>query len=237
MSPKLIYLVTAIRILCSGFVGCKQTDDNRWKRYGYFGHAKYFDKNDIGSGYFEIFIIKIEAGSVTRYGTVQTWGSKYEYDYPRTKDTILVEGHMRIYNSGDTAICYEYSANDSLYKEVFLPMPALAVSIGEHGIISKRLGQVLANLQFAGEYHYQNQLVEFGNDGTVLNFDKFKKYAVRPRLGTLTYRDNRIIETDNGIWKFSKEQGDLTLTKYTEERDDDDIFILSNEKVVLKKVN
>lgn len=235
MSLKFNYITSGILFLSILLFSCSQGQKKEWEHYGYFGSAKYFDRNNVSPDYIEDFIIKIDTGFIKIYGTVQTWGREFKYGLSENKDTLLIEKQLKIYKKGESSICFEYSFNDSIYKEEFTTIPSLETVITSDGIDGKKLGLLLNKLQFAGTYTYQNKIVEFKQDGGTVNFDKFKRFNVRPRLGTLTYYKDRIIETENGIWEFEKSAGNLILTKYSENRDKNEMFLLTNEKAILQK--
>ena len=87
-----------------------------------------------------------------------------------------------------------------------------------------------------GKYKYKDKIINFKENGKVENLESFNNYSIRPRIGTNTYYDDRIIKTEKGIWKYEKKNGNLILTKYLTKRDEYEMFILSNEKIVLEKI-
>ena len=70
-------------------------------------------------------------------------------------------------------------------------------------------------------------------------WEKLSRRAIfpnEPRLGTNTYFDNRIIETENGMWKYEKKNDNLILTKYSTKRDEYEMYILGEPKIELEKI-
>lgn len=221
-----IYLLT---------LSCKQTDKKNWNLYGYFGSTKYFNKDIINSEYIETFIIKIDTNFVTLYGTVQTWGKGLKYNFSSNNDTLLIEKQLKIYKKDDSTILIKYSLDESLHIEKFSSIPNLKSVIDSVGVNSEKLGQLLGNLQLVGKYKYNDQVVEFREDGRVSNFDKFNTFKIRPRLGLFSFYDNKIIETENGIWKFSNNKETLMFQKYSTKRDENEMYILSKDEAILKR--
>ena len=197
--------------------------------------TEYFQRDNINSDYSETLLIKVDSNFVTLYGTVQTWGIKYKYIINDTNDTIRLEKGMKIYNNSDSSFFFEYPYNDKVEKVEFKAISGINKIVNSDGLNSDKLGQFLNELTLVGKYHYKDKLIEFKQNETVENFDKFPKYKIRPRLGTNWSYDNRIIETDNGIWKYEKSNGNLILTKYTDKRDEYESYIISDEKITLRK--
>ena len=172
------------------------------------------------------------------FGTVETWGKEYKYKLNKTKDTIELENNFKIYQkqNNNSIICLKTQVGNKTEIFEYQKLPNLEKIIDNKGINSIILSKYLNKSIITGKYKYKNTIIHFNENSVVENFEKFSSYNVIPRLGTNSYYDNHIIKTNNGIWKYQKQNGNLILTKYSNNRDEFESFILEEEKIELKKV-
>jgi hypothetical protein len=172
------------------------------------------------------------------FGTVQTWENSYSYKLNRTKDTILLGQNTKIYGKIDNhnILYFETNLDNKIKKIEYKKIPNIEKIVEKEGINSVKLGNLLSNLLIVGKYKYKNKIITFNKEGTVENLDEFRNYRIRPRLGTCSYYDDRIIETENGTWKYQKKNENLILNKYSTKRDEYEMYILGNEKIELEKI-
>lgn len=220
------------------FFNCKERNDVQINLNGYYGMSKYFQSKNTTSDYIETFLLKIDNNKIKIYGTVKTWGSEYNYKFNKTKDTIIVENSFKIYRklNSNNIIYFETPIGNKIEKIEYQKIPNIEKIVDEKGINSNSLSDFLNKMIIVGKYKYKDKIINFKENGKVENLENFNNYSIRPRIGTNTYYDDRIIKTEKGIWKYEKKNGNLILTKYLTKRDEYEMFILSNEKIVLEKI-
>lgn len=229
------FVVILVFLLCN----CKKTSDKELNINGYYGLTNYFQSKNTNSDYIEYFLLKIDDKNITIFGTAHRGaGYTFKYKLNKTKDTILLEQNDKIYIKTKNHLLYFHTnLYNKIEKTEYLKMQNLDSIFDKDGINFEKFGLVLNNLIIAGKYKYKDKTIIFNKNGKVENFDEFKNYIIRPRGGTSTVYDNKIIETENGIWKYQKQDGNLLLTKYTNKIEKNgDMYILGNEKIELKKI-
>ena len=221
-------------ILCN----CKGGNDTKINLNGYYGMSKYFQSKNTNSDYIETFLLKIDNNKIKIYGTAQTWGNEYNYKFNETKDTIILENSFKIYrnSNSDNVIYFETRVDNKIEVNKYQKIPNIEKVVDEKGINSNNLSNLLSKIIIVGKYRYKDKIINFKENSKVENLENFNNFRIRPRLGTNTYYDDRIIETENGIWKYQKKNGNLILTKYSNNRDEYEMFILSDEKIELEKI-
>ncbi len=231
---KLHYVAILALVLCN----CKFKNELDLNLNGFYGMTNYFQSNNTNSDYVETFLLKIDTDKVTMYGTVQTWGISYKYKLNKTKDTILIENNLKIFrkNNYSNTIFLETNIDNKIEFIEFQKDSNIEKIVDENGININRLSDRLNKLIIVGKYKYKGKIVNFKENGKVENLEVFSNYSIKPRIGTNTFFDNRIIETENGIWKYQKKNGNLLITKYSNKRDENDMYILSNEQIELEKL-
>jgi hypothetical protein len=217
---------------------CKGENDTQINLNGYYGMSKYFQSKNTNADYIGTFLLKIENKKIIIFGTVNTWGSQYKYMINKSKDTILLENNFKIYrkSNNDNVIYFERCIDNKIEKTEYQKIPNIEKVIDEKGINSIRLSDFLNKTLIVGKYKFKDKIIIFKENGKVVNLENFNNFRIRPRLGTNTYYDDRIIETEKGIWKYQKKNGNLILTKYSNKRDEYEMFILSDEKIELEKI-
>lgn len=230
---KYFFIVITI-LLCN----CKGKNDTEINLNGYYGMSQYFQSKNTNTNYVETFLLKIDKNKIKMFGTVQTWGNSYSYKLNRTKDTILLGQNTKIYGKIDNhnILYFETNLDNKIKKIEYKKIPNIEKIVEKEGINSVKLGNLLSNLLIVGKYKYKNKIITFNKEGTVENLDEFRNYRIRPRLGTCSYYDDRIIETENGTWKYQKKNENLILNKYSTKRDEFEMYILGNEKIELEKI-
>jgi len=221
-----------------GLLNCKCISVNQLDLNGYYGMSSYFQPENFKSHYATTFLLKIDKSKIKLYGTVTTWGREYSYTFNNTKDTIILENSFKIYRKSncDSIIYFETYIDNKIEKTEFQKFSNIENVIDEKGINIKGLTDFLNKNFIVGKYKYKNKYIYFNENGTVENLKNFSKYSIKPRIGTSTNYDDCIIETDRGIWKYRKENGNLILIKYSSKRDEYDMYILSEEKIELEKI-
>lgn len=227
-------LIILTLILCN----CKGENDTQLNLKGYYGMTKYFQSDNTNSEYAETFLLKIDKSKIKIYGTVQTWGNEYNYKFNETKDTIILENSFKIYrkSNSDNVIYFETRIDNKIEITEYQKIPNIEKVVDEKGINSNSLSDFLNKIIIVGKYKYKDKIIDFKENGKVENLENFSNYTIIPRLGTNTYYDDRIIETDKGIWKYQKKNDNLILTKYSTKRDENEMYILSDEKIELEKI-
>lgn len=217
---------------------CKQKEDTKLNLNGYYGMSNYFQSKNTSPDYIETFLLKIDTNKIKIYGTVTTWGTDIDYKFNKTKDTLLVENGFKIYRklNSDDILYFETHFNNKIDTVEFKKIPNIETIMDAKGINSNKLSNFLSQMILVGKYSYKNKTIHFKENGKVENLENFSNYKIKPRIGTNTYYDDRIIETEKGIWKYEKSNGNLILTKYSTKRDKNEMFILSDEKIVLEKI-
>lgn len=220
-------------VLCN----CRGENNTQFDLNGYYGMTKYFQSENTNSEYIETFLLKINKNKIKIYGTVQTWGNDYNYNLNKTKDTILLENNFKIYRKANSnnIICFETHIDNKIAKTEYQKIPNIEKIVNDKGINSNLLSDFLNKLIIVGKYEYKGKIIAFKENGKVENLENFSNYKIRPRLGTNTYYDDRIIETEKGIWKYQKSNNNLILTKYLDKRDENEMYLLSDEKILLKR--
>jgi hypothetical protein len=229
------FVVILVFLLCN----YNKTSDKELTINGYYGLTKYFQSKNTNSDYIETFLLKIDKDQIIFFGTVQGWGRAVNYKLNKTNDTILLGQSTKIYTKkNDNNILYlETNVDNKIEKTEYIKMQNLDSIIDKDRINFEKFGLLLNNLIIAGKYKYKDKIIIFNKNGKVENLDEFKNYIIRPRGGTSTVYDNKIIETENGIWKYQKQNDNLLLTKYTNKIEENgDMYILGNEKIELKKI-
>lgn len=220
------------------FFNCKSENVTLFDLNGYYGLSSYFQPENFKSHYATTFLLKIDNSKIKLYGTVNTWGREYSYTFNNTKDTILIENSFKIYRKSncDSIIYFETYFDNKIEKNEFQRISNIENVIDEKGINITGLTDFLNKNFIVGKYKYENKYIYLNENGTVENLKNFSKYSIKPRIGTSTNYDDCIIETDKGIWKYQKENGNLILTKYSSKKDEYDMYILSEEKFELEKI-
>ena len=235
---KIINNISAYSLIILTLIlfNCKGEDDTELNLNGYYGMTKYFQTENTNSDYVETFLIKIDNSKIKLYGTVITWRKNYNYKLNQTKDTILLKNNFKIYRKVNSDnIYFETYIDNKIQKNEYQKIQHIEKIVNNEGVNREELSNFLSKLIIVGKYEYKEKIIDFKENGKVENLDNFSNYKIIPRLGTNTYYDDRIIETENGIWKYEKKNGNLILTKYSTKRDEYEMYILSNEKIVLKK--
>ena len=230
-----LYIFIALTLF---LYNCKNKINDEIKLNGCYGLTVYFQSENTNSDYIETFLLKINKDKVKIFGTVETWGKEYKYKLNKTKDTIELENNFKIYQkqNNNSIICLKTQVGNKTEIFEYQKLPNLEKIIDNKGINSIILSKYLNKSIITGKYKYKNTIIHFNENSVVENFEKFSSYNVIPRLGTNSYYDNHIIKTNNGIWKYQKQNGNLILTKYSNNRDEFESFILEEEKIELKKV-
>jgi hypothetical protein len=217
---------------------CKVENVTQLDLNGYYGMSMYFQSENTNSDYVETFLLKIDKSKIKLYGTVKTWGREYNYKFNKTKDTIILENSFKIYrkSNSDSVIYFETHFDNKIEKTEFQKISNIEKIVDKKGININGLSDFLNKIIIVGKYKYKDKYIYFNENGTVENLKNFTKYSIKPRIGTHTNYDNKIIEIDKGIWKYQKENGNLILTKYSSKRDEYDMYVLSDEKIELEKI-
>jgi hypothetical protein len=231
-------LICLILFLTMFLNNCKNKTNDELKLIGCYGLKKYFQSENTNTDYIETFLLKINKDKVKIYGTVFTWGKEFKYKLNETKDTIKLENNFKIYQkqNNNSIICLKTQIGNKIEIFEYQKFPDIEKIIDNKGINSIILSEFLNKLIITGKYKYKNTIIYFNENGGVENFEKFSSYNIIPRLGTNSYYDNHIIKTNNGIWKYQKQNGNLILTKYSNNRDEFESFILEEEKIELEKL-
>lgn len=231
---KQCFLIIITLLLCN----CKEEKDSEINLIGVYGMTKYFQSKNTNSDYIETFLLKIEKNRIKIFGTVQTRENIYSYKLNKTKDTILTEKNIKIYRKGknDNIIYFETRINNKIERIEYQKVPGIEKVIDNKGINSNQLSKILNELIIVGKYKFDGKVINFNENGKVENLKYFNNFTIRPRLGTNTYYDNKIIETENGIWKYEKKNDNLILTKYSTKRDEYEMYILGEPRIELKKI-
>lgn len=230
---KLFLLIIISQFLCN----CAEKKDSEISLNGIYGLTRYFQSSNTNSDYVETFLLQIEKNKIKIYGTVQTWGKEYSYKLNKTKDTILLENNYKIFrkNKDNNAIYLETRIDNKTERIEYQINPNFENLIDSKGINNIQLSKTLNRIMIVGKYKFNGKIIEFKESGKVENLEYFNNYTIIPRLGTNTYYDNRIIETDNGMWKYEKKNENLILTKYSAKRDEYEMYILEEPKIELEK--
>ncbi|RBA28508.1 hypothetical protein [Flavobacterium tibetense] len=230
-----LYIFIALTLF---LYNCENKINSEIKLNGCYGLTEYFQSENTNSDYIETFLLKINKDKVKIFGTVETWGKEYKYKLNKTKDTIELENNFKVYQkqNNSSIICLKTQMGNKTEIFEYQKLPNLEKIIDNKGINSIILSEYLNKSIITGKYKYKNTIIHFNENSGVENFEKFSSYNVIPRLGTNSYYDNHIIQTNNGIWKYQKQNGNLILTKYSNNRDEFESFILGEEKIELKKV-
>jgi len=232
-NSKLFFLIIISQFLCN----CTEKKDSEISLNGIYGMTKYFQSSNTNSDYVETFLLQIEKNKIKIYGTVQTWGKEYSYELNKTKDTILLENNFKIFrkNKDNNVIYLETRIDNKTERIEYQNNPNFENLIDKKGINNIQLSKTLNRIMIVGKYKFNGKIIDFKENGKVENLEYFNNYTIKPRLGTNTYYDNRIIETENGIWKYEKKNENLILTKYSAKRDDYEMYILGEPKIELEK--
>lgn len=224
--------VILVFLLCN----CKKTNDKELNINGYYGLTEYFQSKNTNSDYIEYFLLKIDDKKIIIFGTVGDYAFKYKLN--ETKDTLLlVQGDKICIKTKNHLQYIHINYDNEIEKTEYIKMQNLDSIMDKKGINYEKFGLLLNNIIIAGKYKYKGKIISFNKNGKVENLDEFKNYIIRPRGGTCTVYDNKIIETENGIWKYQKLNANLLLTKYTNEIEKNgDMYILGNEKIELEKI-
>lgn len=217
---------------------CTEKKDSKISLNGIYGMTKYFNSRNTKSEYLETFLLQIEKNKIKIFGTVQTWGKEYIYKLNKTKDTILLENNFKIFrkNKDNNVIYLETRIDNKTKRFEYQKNPYFKSLIDEKGINNIQLSKVLNKIMIVGKYKFNGKIIDFKENGKVENLDYFNKYTIKPRLGTNTYYDDKIIETENGMWKYEKKNDNLILTKYSSKRDEYEMYILGEPKIELEKI-
>ncbi|MEC4050356.1 hypothetical protein OX284_013010 [Flavobacterium sp. SUN046] len=231
---KLFFLIMISQILFN----CTEKKDSKISLNGIYGMTKYFNSRNTKSEYLETFLLQIEKNKIKIFGTVQTWGKEYIYKLNKTKDTILLENNFKIFrkNKDNNVIYLETRIDNKTKRFEYQKNPYFKSLIDEKGINNIQLSKVLNKIMIVGKYKFNGKIIDFKENGKVENLDYFNKYTIKPRLGTNTYYDDKIIETENGMWKYEKKNDNLILTKYSSKRDEYEMYILGEPKIELEKI-
>ncbi len=217
---------------------CTKKKDSEISLNGIYGMTKYFESKNTNSDYVETFLLQIKNNKIKIFGTVQTWGNDYNYKLNRTKDTILAENNIKIFRKGnDNNVIYVETRIDNKTEQIeYQKIPNIEKVIDEKGINSNQLSKTLNKIMIVGKYKFDGKIIDFKENGKVDNLKYFHNFIIKPRLGTNTYFDDRIIETENGMWKYEKKNDNLILTKYSSKRDEYEMYILGEPKIELEKI-
>jgi hypothetical protein len=227
---KYIFLISSFFFICS----CSKREDS-FK--GTYGMIDYFSPVGTHTGYAYPFLLNVNDSTVITYGTMPFWGTRHKYD--KIGDTLKFSSKFyRDRQDNEIYICETIiDGKKKLYY--FRKFDGLDTIIDKDKmeINSEKLASFLNKELFEGKYSYNKKVVEFFGDGSVKGLNEFYYFIARPRLGTLTFYDDCIIETDKkDIWRYQIRNDELILTKYTDKRDSDEHFILSDEQIRLKKI-
>ena len=217
---------------------CTEKKDSKISLNGIYGMTKYFQSSNTNSDYVETFLLQIEKNKIKIYGTVQTWGKEYSYKLNKTKDTILLENNFKIFrkNKDNNVIYLETKIDNKTERIEYQNNPNFENLIDKKGINNIQLSKTLNRIMIVGKYKFNGKIIDFKENGKVENLRYFNNYTIKPRLGTNTYYDNRIIETENGMWKYKKKNDNLILTKYSAKRNEYEMYILAEPKIELEKI-
>lgn len=217
---------------------CSEKKDSEISLNGIYGMTQYFQSRNTNSEYVETFLLQIDKNKIKIFGTVQTWGNEYSYKLNKTKDTILLENNFKIFrkNKDNNVIYFETRIDNKTKRFEYQKNPYFENLIDENGINNIQLSNVLNKIMIVGKYRYNGKNIDFKENGKVEYLEHFNNYTIKPRLGTNTYYDNKIIETENGMWKYEKKNDNLILTKYSAKRDEYEMYILGVPKIELEKI-
>lgn len=214
------------------FISCEKSQETLT---GTYGLADYFSLGNDHVCYAEPFLLEIKDSTAIAYGTVLMNGSRKPFK--RKGDTLILNANTKFYkrNSGNEYIL-ETKRDGVVKTESFRIYNGLEKIISEGKIDFEKLTSYQNEHLISGTYTMAGNEVIFGADGMVKGLDEFRHYKLMPRRGTLTWYDNCVIETDKkDIWKYEFLNDELILTKYTEQRDEWEHYILSNIKLRLKR--
>jgi hypothetical protein len=231
MKYTALFLVFSLLLLCSCLKDQKQTFE------GTYGMVRYFSPVNNHVGYGDPFLINIKDTIVTMYGTVLMTGSPATYK--KVGDTLFLHAGAKFFKNEKAAddFILEINKNGKLIAESYKKYTCVDNTIQAGKIDTKELTKCLNLNLISGKYNYHGKEVEFMPDGKVIGLTAFKNYSIRLRVGTLTWYDNCIIESDNGeIWKYEFFNDELILSRYGDKRDEWEHYILTNEQIRLKRV-
>lgn len=185
----------------------------------------YVAKENYKDDYAETYLAKISPDKITYYGTVKTWGT----DVKRN----LAEEKSRIVN--DSTIRLETFINIDTHEGEFVKIQSGEKIIGQKGIDIEALSEFLNRKLIAGSYKFGETKVIFTADGRIENLGKLRTFSVRPRVGTMWNYDLRTMDINGEIWKYEFTKSELVLTRYSDRRDENEAFVLSDSVIALKR--
>lgn len=231
---ELIFFIIISQFFCI----YTEKKDSEISLNGIYGMTKYFQSSNTNSDYVETFLLQIDNNKIKIYGTVQTWGKEYSYKLNKTKDTILLENNFKIFrkNKDNNVIYLETRIDNKTERIEYQKNLNFENLIDKKGINDIQLSKTLNRIMIVGKYKFKGKIIDFKENGKVENLEYFNNYTIKPRLGTNTHYDNRIIETENGMWKYEKKNDNLILTKYSAKSDEYEMYILGEPKIELEKI-
>ncbi|RZJ66649.1 MAG: hypothetical protein EOO50_08980 [Flavobacterium sp.] len=198
----------------------KQTFDE-----GIYILKNYVEKENYKDDYAEKYLAKVSKNEITYYGTVKTWGTISKRNFEDEKNRIV----------NDSTIRLETFINIDTHEGEFIKINASEKIIGPKGIDVKALSDYLNRKLIAGTYKYGDVKVIFTPNGRIENFGKLKTFSVRPRVGTLWNYDSRTMLINGEAWKYGFTKSELVLTRYSNRRDENEAFVLSDSVIGLKR--
>lgn len=204
---------------------------------GTYGLVEYFSPVEKHFCCAEPFLLHITDSTIMEYGTVKIWGAPAKFK--RKGDTLILNTDQLFYREkpNKDVFIFKTKYRDTIRSYRFKKYPHLDVIIDKKGIDAAKLASFLNANLIVGKYDNNGKTVQFMLNGKVSGLKEFSNYTIRPRIGTNTYFDNCIIETEGkNIWKYEFVKNELVLTKYTDKRDSWEHYILSNEQIRLRKL-
>jgi len=227
--PMKLRIIMPLCSLLMLFYSCKK---ERIDLNGSYGMVNYFSPVKKHVGYAEPFLLEVQDSAAFMYGSVLMRGAQVKLK--RTGDTLQIFKGCKFYKSSNDFIL-ETTRDGKTRFEKFRKYEGLNEIIANREVAIDKLTAFLNRSLIAGKYKLNGEVVEFKADGTVTGLPHFKSYTILPRRGTLKYYDNCIIVTDdNEAWKYEFTDDMFQLTRYSDKRDEWEMYILSNEKIILK---
>jgi hypothetical protein len=231
---KYYILILAVAITGCTVVTTESVEDLR----GVYGLSSYFDTIPKNKKYEDYFLIDFREKEMVVFGVVQTWGTKLAYHFNEAKDTILGQRNYKVYRKSGLDNLVFVEAMEDGQKKIYeyKKMDDSLKLIDETGLNIKKLTDLLNASFIAGKYRYNDKTIELTKDGRVINLEGVNYYTVKPRLGTCWWYSDYIIEMRGAIWKYEWVGNKLILSRYSDKRDQMELYTLSDEKIELIKI-
>ena len=206
---------------------CKRVNNDN----GFYLKKDYLEYQDsLSQKSFELnqtrILLKVSSDTVFNWGDIKYWG-----EYSITQKFPF----RKITHNGNTKYFLDITYNGNSESFEYIKCDSIKPPIDSIGLNFYELEKIKSNRILVGNYSLNGKRVIFNKNGRVQGLNEFKTYSIYFKSGTnFPFSDINLIETNNGIWKFSITKDTLKFIKFSESKNTlTERYYLTNKKIEL----